>query len=136
MKSEQKFFENFLEKRKPGADKIKKVYGNLSLLERRYNLAITECRSKGKKFNLSFEDFCSAIDSECIYCDGYFGKTVFGIGLDRLDNTKGYEVGNIVSCCYNCNRVRGHIFSPEETKAMIRLVIRSRQNEVIKIAHG
>jgi hypothetical protein len=27
-------------------------------------------------------------------------------GIDRMDNTKGYVLGNIVSCCTECNYVK------------------------------
>jgi hypothetical protein len=39
-----------------------------------------------------------------------------GIGLDRLDDSKGYEVGNVVSCCTECNLARGCRFTPKEMK--------------------
>lgn len=137
MEYKQKFFENFLGKNSApiGAGKVKRTV-QLNVLERRYNNAITAARRKGQPFALSYEEYSSVAAHECVYCDGYFGSVIFGIGLDRIDNNKGYEKGNVVSCCYNCNRVRGHIFSPEETKAMIRLSIRMRQNEAIKIANG
>ena len=27
-------------------------------------------------------------------------------GVDRMDNTKGYEIGNCVPCCYSCNSMK------------------------------
>lgn len=41
-----------------------------------------------------------------------------GIGLDRLDNAKGYEPGNVVSCCSECNIARSDNFTPEEMKVI------------------
>lgn len=32
-------------------------------------------------------------------CNGYYAY----IGIDRIDNTKGYLLGNVVSCCTHCN---------------------------------
>jgi hypothetical protein len=28
-------------------------------------------------------------------------------GLDRVDNARGYESGNVVPCCDPCNRMKG-----------------------------
>lgn len=48
-------------------------------------------------------------NGRCIYC----GDT-HNIGLDRVDNTKGHEIGNVVPCCYECNVARSNNFSHEE----------------------
>ena len=48
---------------------------------------------------LSFEEFMFFWQSTCFYC----GDPIETIGLDRLDNTKGYIKDNVVSCCPNCN---------------------------------
>ena len=37
-----------------------------------------------------------------------------GAGMDRLDNSKGYVEGNVVSCCYDCNTARFDNFTFEE----------------------
>jgi hypothetical protein len=42
----------------------------------------------------------------------YNGEYLYN-GLDRVDNTKGYIISNIVSCCGQCNRAKG-ILSQEE----------------------
>ncbi len=28
-------------------------------------------------------------------------------GIDRIENDKGYECGNVVACCWTCNRLKG-----------------------------
>jgi hypothetical protein len=53
------------------------------------------------------------IKGHCSYCgseprnvakafNGDFGYN----GLDRIDNTKGYEPGNVVTCCFICNNAK------------------------------
>ena len=30
--------------------------------------------------------------------------------IDRLDNSRGYSLDNIVWCCYRCNAIKGDFF--------------------------
>lgn len=53
-------------------------------------------------FNLEYEDFITFWQSPCSYC----GSTIDLIGLDRIDNNKGYQIGNITPCCTNCNNLK------------------------------
>ena len=54
----------------------------------------------------------------CFYCEhpiepgGRHGLGSFTI--DRMDNTVGYKVGNMVACCLRCNIIKGSWFSFEE----------------------
>jgi hypothetical protein len=65
---------------------------------------------------LSFEEFISIIKQDCHYCgqkpDQYVRsmaikrKFLQGFpynGIDRLDNTKGYQLNNVAPCCKRCN---------------------------------
>lgn len=56
-------------------------------------------KAKGIAFSLSFEQFVEFWQKPCSYC----GCTIDTIGLDRADNSVGYELGNIVPCCSRCN---------------------------------
>lgn len=48
-------------------------------------------------------------NGKCVYC----GDTS-NIGLDRIDNNRGHEIGNVVPCCYECNCARNNNFTHEE----------------------
>lgn len=71
--------------------------------------------ARGYKFNLTRKAFAVLIDGACHYC-GYVGGSQLSKGLgkykvrytgiDRLDNTKGYIKGNVVTCCKVCNRAK------------------------------
>ena len=54
-------------------------------------------------FDLTFKEFMSHWQKPCEYCNSHIET----IGLDRIDNNKGYSIDNIVSCCYTCNRGKG-----------------------------
>lgn len=69
--------------------------------------------SKGKAFALTREQYVALIAcNACHYCGGELPKR--GGGLDRIDNSRGYEPGNVVPCCTACNRIRGDNLTYEE----------------------
>lgn len=77
-------------------------------------------------FNLSKEEFLNLIIKKCQYCSqepvskypiGYDNDFVYN-GIDRIDNAKGYEIGNCVPCCFICNRAKSDL-SLEEWKSWL-----------------
>lgn len=56
-------------------------------------------RRGGIGFSLSKDEFMLFWQKPCHYCDG----DIETIGLDRIDNSKGYVLGNLVPCCKVCN---------------------------------
>jgi hypothetical protein len=92
-------------------------------------------RFKNYKDNLSQKDFIDwykAQEKRCYYCglpeEKLFlvknekGKARFSI--DRMDNSKGYEKGNICLACYTCNRVKGEIFDSITMKKIAKIFIK------------
>jgi len=70
-------------------------------------------RTKGHCFKLSKEQIQSLISADCYYCGCnpenslvYHGKTIIYQGIDRLDNSRGYETKNVVPCCIRCNKMK------------------------------
>lgn len=74
-------------------------------------------RERGIKFELSVEKFRKIVSGNCNYCgatpankisDDFseYSEFVYN-GIDRMDNFKGYEENNVVSCCGRCNRMKG-----------------------------
>lgn len=59
-------------------------------------------KNRGLIFELSQREFSKYQNNKCAYC----GDIINGIGLDRVDNSKGYLVNNIVACCIKCNRMK------------------------------
>ncbi len=45
----------------------------------------------------------------CFYC----GET-YKVGMDRIENTRGHEIKNVIPCCCSCNLTRGDRFSVKE----------------------
>lgn len=74
-------------------------------------------RSRLFTWTLTFSEYVEIVSRPCDYC-GLENDTIQSGGLDRLDNSRGYEYGNVVSCCPICNMVRNNIFTPDEMKIL------------------
>jgi len=61
-----------------------------------------QAKSRGYSFKITFDEFIKYWDKPCVYC----GSEINGIGIDRVDNKRGYIKGNIVSCCAICNHMK------------------------------
>lgn len=64
---------------------------------------------RGIVFELSFDEFASMWCKPCTYC----GDAIEGIGVDRIDNTKGYTVDNTAPCCGRCNHMKNKLTVPQ-----------------------
>lgn len=73
------------------------------------------------EWNLTKEQFMIFWQKPCYYC----GELIKTIGLDRLNNLRGYKFGNVVSCCSRCNYAKRKM-SPDEFIGMCRKVIQQR----------
>jgi hypothetical protein len=80
--------------------------------------AIVSAERRGFVWSISKEDYKLLLDSRCYYCGGVLNPV--GISLDRLNNSEGYLIENVVSCCRICNQVKMDCHTPEETLIMIR----------------
>jgi len=55
---------------------------------------------------ISFEQYIKLVESNaCYYCQDIL--TACGYNIDRLDHLKGYIVGNVAPCCWDCNARKG-----------------------------
>ena len=60
---------------------------------------------RGKKWDLSLEDFKEEVLKPCSIC-GKENTDTHHNGIDRIDNSEGYVAGNIQSCCGECNYMK------------------------------
>ena len=92
-------------------------------------LSSYKCEDKkhGREFDITREFMYDVVyNQKCTYC----GDTE-NLGLDRIDNTKGHTLDNVVPCCYECNIARGNNFTYEEMLEIgktIRLIKERRKN--------
>jgi len=76
-------------------------------------------RKRGLEWNLTEEQFKEITQQNCHYCGAkpnnisknyttFNGDYVYN-GIDRVDNTKGYMINNVVPCCKICNRAKNDL---------------------------
>lgn len=87
----------------------------------RYNFSKQKTKKQNKEFTLTLEQYEQLLSKPCHY-DGVslFGE--YGVGLDRIDNKKGYTLENVLPCCGTCNKIRGDNLTVEEMKAVAKLL--------------
>ena len=80
--------------------KTHKEYNNT--ITHKYSQYINGAKRRGYSWELTLEQFVSMYDSNCTYC----GDKITGVGIDRVDNTKGYTIDNCVKSCQKCNQLK------------------------------
>jgi hypothetical protein len=90
----------------------------------------SNCRRRGVRFKLSRKDFLELIKKRCFYCDAPPKNIVRRVlfcflyqGIDRMDNSRPYEKGNVVPCCGECNSIKGENLSHVEMIAVAQLLL-------------
>jgi 5-methylcytosine-specific restriction endonuclease McrA len=93
-------------------------------LKWRFSTAVAQAKRRGIVWDLPKEFYEKLIVRPCDYCNEPLH--ISGSGLDRIDCTKGYSLGNVVPCCTRCNRIKGTWFTAEETRVAIQAVLAYR----------
>ena len=77
----------------------------------------SNAKRKGRQWNLTKEQAMELFKGNCIFClrppsNCYREKRSYGDflynGIDRIDNSSGYEIWNCISCCGDCNRSKSN----------------------------
>lgn len=92
---------------------------------KRYRYAVRNARYENREFTLTEAQYVELIAKPCFYCTGPLPET--GRGLDRIDNSRGYHIDNVLPCCTQCNNTRNTFYTVEETKAMITALLQFRK---------
>jgi hypothetical protein len=88
----------------------------------RFFNARSKAKGRGLSFGITRESYEAKVKLPCDYCG--FPIPPSGTGLDRMDNSRGYEDDNTVPCCEECNAAKSDFFTYEETKQRIVSAIR------------
>ena len=101
-------------------------------------------RIRGYDYKLTEEQFKELTQKGCYYCGAKpnnvtnykkYNENYIYNGLDRVDNNKGYEIGNVVPCCKFCNQAKSN-FTLQEFKGWVERVyvklIKGQTNYVLE----
>lgn len=103
-------------KGRPAHNRLPDGEGSFNLLYSSYKQS---AKNRGISFSLSVDEFKVLTKGNCHFCGSepatkapVSRKAIKATpyiynGIDRIDNTKGYEAGNMVSCCGYCNKMKG-----------------------------
>lgn len=94
----------------------------------RYFASRSNAKRRNLEWTLDLNGYLALISLPCHYCGGQLCKS--GVGLDRLDNQKGYCLTNVVPCCGICNVWRADHFTPEEVKVAMDAIHNLRQEKL------
>ncbi len=105
-----------------GYKRSKSKHGYYQTLQGRYSQYKRSAKKRGLPFELTEEQFASLWQKNCSYC----GDPIETIGLDRINNTKGYVLDNVVPCCDTCNRMKLDLTQDNWLNHMRKILIRSK----------
>lgn len=80
----------------------------------RYATARNLALRHGHEWALTIEQYERFVTSTCTYGDGA------GVGIDRIDSSKGYIAGNCQPCCQRHNRMKSDLFSHAQALEIAR----------------
>ena len=101
-----------------------------------YNQYKYSAKTRNYSFTLNLKQFNQLVTSNCFYCGSepwqkrmitekrrsiwHKGEFLLISGIDRVDNSIGYEIENCVPCCKTCN-VAKQSLGIDEFKKMVKL---------------
>lgn len=100
-------------------------------------------RDRVIEFDLSQNHFAALIKDSCKYCDAppsnvkrrkKTGHEFKYSGIDRKNNDAGYVEGNVVACCWTCNRMKGNMTYDEFIAHVARINQRHPEGSVLVLA--
>lgn len=91
-------------------------------IEQLYNIYLSSAKKRNLSFDLDIRDMEYLIRSNCFYCGTTPNISVSGrwsaevwysgfkrVGLDRIEPDDGYNIDNVVPCCFDCNKLKGNM---------------------------
>lgn len=94
-----------------------------------YKEYIRRAIKKDLDFALTKDQFIQIITENCYYCNKENSENHKN-GIDRKDNKIGYIIGNCVSCCGQCNYMKGSLIENEFIKICKRISNYNLENNI------
>lgn len=95
--------------------------------EARYRSLRRHAELRGLSCDITYEEYLSFANKPCFYCGDRIEMPGIGrpdqrYSLDRVNNYFGYQLDNLVSCCWKCNQAK-HDMSQQDFIDMCRKVV-------------
>ena len=116
-------------KRKQWLKKYRKTYQRKNTISHKYYGYKYSAIKRNIKFSLTKETFKTFWQKPCSYC----GNKIETIGLDRVDNNRGYTINNIIPCCKYCNFMRGNLPQEQFIKRVMKIANYQRNKDDNKL---
>jgi len=101
--------------------------GNMRRVIRTYK---NDAKKRGIEYNLTEKQFAKITQKNCYYCGAKpnnvtnnnvnSGEYIYN-GIDRIDNSKGYTIDNVVPCCKTCNSAKGTLTTKEFKEWVVKI---------------
>ena len=109
-------------------DRVKEIrHKTMTGLKNRFTRAKWIANKRGLSWDISIDELADLREMPCTYCKAELDA--YGAGLDRIDNSKGYQPGNVVPCCGTCNRTRADRLTHEEMLVAMAAVLKLRNRK-------
>jgi hypothetical protein len=95
-------------------------------IERLYTEYVRNAVLKGRTFKLTLDQVTKLVTSPCAYCHTFTEGEV--IGIDRVNNNRGYIKSNVVPACANCNYMK-HTYDKAFFIAHSKSIVTGRWDE-------
>ena len=75
--------------------------GRNPILDTKFNYYKRNAKVRGFSWELTRGDFEQILSVPCEYCGSNEN-----VGIDRVDNSEGYDYSNVLACCTQCNTAK------------------------------
>lgn len=103
------------------ADNPEKEKAHKRTIISRYGSCKRSAKRRSISFDITLEQYKALIANPCYYSGHALPET--GGGLDRIDSSKGYIIGNVVPCCSRCNNIFNK-YDKQETYEHLALMLK------------
>ena len=97
--------------------------------KRKYSQGVKSAKDRNLLWTIDFVDYVQIITQPCHYCKTSLEKWG-GSSLDRVDNSLGYMLINVLPCCGTCNNIRNNFLSVKEMEVAMAAVVEFRKGEI------